>query len=152
MVINVSVNVSKIDNMGAKTRAGVLEYLKTGADKGVAVASDRVPVDRGAGGGLLSGIFEPEVENDRVVWGIRDMPHARPIEEGTAPGHYPPLEPLQEWAQRIGKDKGFGWWVARVKIPEEGIEPQPYIAPGRDAQLRYYRSHDASDFIDRQFR
>ena len=151
MVINVSVNVSKIDNMGAKTRAGVLEYLKTGADKGVAVASDRVPVDRGAGGGLLSGIFEPEVENDRVVWGIRDMPHARPIEEGTGP-FYPPIQPLLEWSQRVSGGKGLGFYVARHKIPEEGITASPYIKPGREAQLRWYRSHDASKWIDREFR
>ena len=150
MVINVSVNVSKIDNMGAKTRAGVLEYLKTGADVGVGVASDRVPVDRGAGGGLLSGIFEPEVENDRVVWGIRSMPHARAIEEGTQ-AYWAPIDPLKEWAQRKGMDEGFAYYV-QWKIAQEGIEPQPYIAPGREAQLRYSRSHDASDFIDRELR
>lgn len=150
MVINVSVNVSKIDNMGAKTRAGVIEYLKTGADKGVGVASDRVPVDRGAGGGLLSGIFEPEVENNRVVWGIRDMPHARPIEEGTGP-FAPPYEPILDWAERVTGDRGFGFYV-HWKIRQEGIDAQPYMAPGREAQLRWYRSHSASDFIDRELR
>lgn len=151
MVINVSVNVSKVDNMGAKTREGVLEYLKTGADKGVAIASDRVPVDRGAGGGLLSGIFDPEIINGNVVWGVRGMPHARPIEEGTAPFH-PPVRPLVEWAERVAGDPGLGYYVALHKIPEEGIDAQPYIAPGREAQIHWYRSHDASDFIDRELR
>jgi hypothetical protein len=149
MVMNVEVNVSKKNNIGAKTRQGIENYLKKGADKGVAVASDKVPVDRGAGGGLLSGIFSPEVEGDRVIWGIRDMKHARPIEFGTDP-FYPPLKPLLEWSQRVSGGKGLGFYVARHKIPEEGIDSQPYIRPARKAQISWYKSHSASDFIQKE--
>ena len=149
MVISVDVDIDKTGNLGPKTRQAITKYLKKGADKGMAVSMDHVPVDRGAGGGLLSGFFEPEEVGDRVMWGIRDMPHARPIDEGTDP-FYPPIEPLLEWSQRVAGDEGLGWYVARHKIPEEGITAQPYIDPGVEAQINWYRSHDIDEFLRRE--
>lgn len=148
-MLNVEVSVDVTQDMGPKTRAGIVKYLKKGGDKGAAVARDRVPVDRGAGGGLLSKIFDPVETDDGVVWGVSDAPHARPIEEGTAPFH-PPVQPLVEWAQRVAGDPGLGYYVALHKIPEEGITAQPYVAPGVDAQRRWYRSHDASSYVRKE--
>ena len=151
MVISVDIEVTKKEGLASRAQSGIMEYLATGADKGLAVASDRVPVDRGAGGGLLGQMFaELDHANNRVVWGVRDAPHARAIEEGTGP-FAPPYEPILDWAERVTGDRGFGFYV-HWKIRQEGIDAQPYIAPGREAQLRWYRSHSASYFIDREFR
>ena len=147
MVINVSVNVSKIDNMGAKTRAGVLEYLKTGADRGFATYLDRMPVDRG---NMQQNSYSPEIDGERVRYGTRNIPYAEAIDEGT-PAYTPPLTPLKEWGKRVlgSEEAGVAVWH---KIRERGIDPQPFSQPAREDQLRWYRSHSASEFIDREFR
>lgn len=147
-MLSVDVSIDKIDNVGVKTREGMTKYFEKGADRGFAEAMDRAPVDRGE---LMRNMFSPTREKGEIKWGVRDTPYARPMEFGTEP-FYPPLEPLLEWSQRVAGDTGLGYYVARVKIPEEGIDAQPYARPGRDAQIRWYRSHSPSDFVDRELR
>lgn len=101
------------------------ERVKKAADLGFAVSQEEVPVDTGT---LKQSGFAPEFRGESVVYGYTAR-QARPMEEGTKPGHTPPIRPLMRWAERIGKDAGFGVWVATVKIPEEGVSAQPYLRP-----------------------
>ena len=113
--------------------------VKDAADLGFAVSQEEVPVDRGAAGLKGSG-FAPEFRGESVVFGYTAQ-HAEAMEYGTQPGHTPPIAPLMRWAERIGKDPGFGAWVATVKIPQEGMDAQPYLAPAADRMARWLNNH-----------
>jgi hypothetical protein len=65
---------------------------------------------------------------------------AAPMEFGTGPGNTPPVEPLKRWAQRIGKDPGFGVWVATKKIPREGVNAQPYLSPAAERMKAWIKN------------
>jgi hypothetical protein len=113
------------------------------ATKGFAVSQERAPQDRGT---LQQSGFQPEVRSDgTIVYGYT-APYAAPMEFGTGP-FYPPVEPLVEWAERIGKDPGFGYYVARQKIPEEGIDAQPFLRPSADAVRGFLNTRGLSDYL-----
>lgn len=114
------------------------ERLKQAADRGYAFSQEVVPHDTGT---LKSSGFTPEWRGDKLVYGYQGA-QAAPMEYGTNPGHRPPTRPLVRWAQRIGKDPGFGWWVATVKIPQEGVDAQPYLRPSGERVRKYLKSHD----------
>jgi len=125
---------------------GVRQFLQDGAAVGFAHSQELVPQDRGT---LLQSGFPPEETQDGAIrWGYRAN-HAGPMEFGTSP-FYPPLQPLLEWSERVTGDKGLGYYVARVKIPEEGIDAQPYVRPGREKQMQWYDAHDISEFIENE--
>lgn len=113
------------------------QRVKDAADLGFAVSQEEVPVDTGE---LQQSGFPPEFRGDDVVFGYTAR-QARPMEEGTDPGHTPPVEPLMRWAERIGKDPGFGAWVATVKIPQEGVDAQPYLDPAAERMLPWLNNH-----------
>jgi len=148
MALTAEVDANITTDMGSKAMRGVRQYLRDGAERGHAEAVDRAPVDRGT---LQRAVaeFMPTWDGDTLKWGVRDIPYAKPMEFGTGP-YYPPVQPLLDWGQRVAGDEGLGWYVARVKIPEEGITAQPYIRPGRDAQTKWYRSHSAREYIRRE--
>lgn len=149
MALEIDIDMELAQGVGPKVEQGVRDYLEDGADKGHAVALDKVPVDRGTLQQALAS-YPPTWVDGSLRWGVQDTPHARPMEFGTGP-YYPPLEPLLEWSERVTGSKGLGYYVARVKIPTEGIDAQPYARPGRDAQKSYYSSHSVSDYIEDQF-
>ena len=111
--------------------------VKDAADLGWAISQEKVAVDTGT---LKASGFPPEFRENDVVFGYQGR-QAWPIEKGTAPGHTPPIAPLMRWAERIGKDPGFGAWVATVKIPQEGMDAQPYLAPAADRMARWLNNH-----------
>jgi hypothetical protein len=114
------------------------ERLKKAGEIGFAVSQEEVPVDTGT---LQQSGFGPEFRGeDEMVIGYT-AGHALPMEKGTDPGHYPPVQPLVEWAQRIGKDAGFGYYVARTKIPEEGVDPHPYLEPAAERMEAWLDNH-----------
>jgi len=104
------------------------ERIKEAADLGFSVSQERVPVDTGT---LQQSGFPPEFRGEDVVFGYT-ADYAEWMEYGTDPGHTPPIEPLKRWAERIGKDPGFGVWVATEKIPAEGVDAQPYLRPAAE--------------------
>lgn len=110
--------------------------VKDAADLGFSVSQEEVPVDTGT---LKQSGFPPEFRGENVVFGYTAR-QARPMEEGTAP-YYPPVQPLVRWAERIGKDAGFGYYVARKKIPEEGIDAQPYLRPAARRMRPWLDNH-----------
>jgi len=52
------------------------------------------------------------------------------VEFGTRP-HFPPLEPIKDWARRVIGDEGVAFPIAR-KISREGTEAQPFLRPALD--------------------
>lgn len=111
--------------------------LKDAGDRGFAFSQEVVPHERGT---LKQSGFGPEFRSEGMVYGY-SAKHAAPMEFGTDPGHTPPVEPLMRWAERIGKDPGFGVWVATVKIPQEGVDAQPYLRPSAEVAQQYLKTH-----------
>lgn len=83
-------------------------------------------VDTGA---LLNSIHV-EMEGDAVIVGS-NLEYAPHVEFGTRP-HFPPLEPIEEWARRKLKgDKATARKIA-WKIYHYGTPPQPFLRPAID--------------------
>lgn len=124
------------------TTADILEAhrdrLERAGELGFAVSQEEVPVDTGT---LKASGFGPEFRDrgETMVIGYTGE-QALAMEQGTDPFH-PDTEPLMRWAERIGKDPGFGAWVANVKIPEEGITAQPYLAPAAERMSAWLDNH-----------
>jgi len=113
------------------------ERIKEAADLGFSVSQERVPFDTGK---LKASGFAPEFRDEDVVFGYTAR-QAAPMEFGTEPGHTPPIEPLKRGAERIGKDPGFGVWVATEKIPAEGVDAQPYLRPAAERMGPWLDNH-----------
>lgn len=150
MAISVSIERTIDTDLPVNVRNGIRRYSQDGMQYGFSIAFEEAPEDRGAGGGLKAGMFEPEWRGDKLVWGVADKPHALPMEEGTDP-FYPPVAPLIEWSERVSGDKGLGFYVAKHKIPEEGIDAQPYMEPGAEAAIDWFDRNSASDYISDEF-
>jgi hypothetical protein len=145
-MIDLGVDLEGVDNIGPKVQTGVENYLLDGAQAGQNFAMEVVPEDRGTLR-MSMAQFTPEIRNGEVIWGTQDVAHARPMEFGTDPFH-PPLEPLLEWSKRVTGDEGLGYYVALHKIPNEGIDSQPYLRPGAEVQKEWYQTHNPSDYIE----
>lgn len=146
MVLNVSVDRTLDRKVSGKVKQAQKKRLSDAMDKGFAVSQEKVPVDRGT---LQQSGYTPTwTDDNRIEWGYRAN-HALPIEEGTQP-YFPPLEPLLEWSKRVSGGLGLGFYVARHKIPNEGIEAQPYAQPGADATKRYLDNNSFGDYLDRE--
>jgi hypothetical protein len=130
--VDASIEISADDVLEAHR-----ERVKKAADLGFAVSQEEVPVDTGE---LQQSGFPPEFRGEDVVYGYSAR-QAAPMEFGTDPGTTPPLAPLQRWAERIGKDPGFGAYVALVKIPQEGIDAQPYLRPSVERMRPWLDNH-----------
>jgi hypothetical protein len=103
------------------------DRIRDAADLGFSVSQERVPVDRGT---LKRSGFPPEFRGEDVVFGYT-AGYADDMEYGTSPFN-PETEPLVKWAERVAGDPGLGYYVANVKIPQEGIDAQPYLRPAAD--------------------
>lgn len=148
-MIDLGVEYEGVDNLGGKVQTGIENYLLDGAQKGQNFAMEVVPEDRGTLR-MSMAQFTPEVRNGDVIWGVGDQPHAAPMEFGTDP-YWPPIQPLKEWANRVGGGEGLAYAV-QYKIAQEGIDEQPYLRPGADIQKEWYQSHNPSEYIENQLR
>ena len=144
-MFDASVDADIQGRLGEKAQRGIERFLLDGAQAGQNRAMEEVPEDR-SNLRMSMAQFVPEVRNGDVVWGVGGQPHALPMEFGTDP-FWPPAKPLVEWAQRIGKDEGFGYYV-QWKIAQEGIDEQPYLRPGAEAQSAWYEQHDPSSYVE----
>ena len=146
MALNVSINQTVKKDAGPALRKAQKKRLMDGADVGFAKSQELVPQDRGT---LLQSGFQPtETSDGAIQYGYRAN-HAGPMEFGTDP-FQPPVEPLLEWSERVTGDKGLGYYVALQKIPEEGIDPQPYLRPGAEKQKQFYKANPLSQYLDRE--
>lgn len=131
MTLNVSVKSKARDLEGTVTET-VHEAMEDAADTGFGVSQERVPSDTSM---LMFSGVPPQWRSDGAIeWGY-NAPHTRPVEYGSAP-HYPPIEPLKNWARRVLGDEGAAYAVQQ-KIGKYGTPPRPFVRPGREAQRRY---------------
>ena len=147
-MIQIDVDIDVQDRIGAKAKRGVEKFLLDGAQAGQNMAMEHVPEDR-SNLRMSMAQFVPEVRGNEVVWGST-APHTLPIEKGTQP-FWPPAKPLVEWANRIGMDDSFGYYV-QWKIAQEGIESQPFLEPGAEAQAAWYSRKNVNDYIDNELK
>lgn len=144
-MLGVDIDSNRVQNLGTKVKKAQRKRLKDAASKGFAFSQEVVPEDRGT---LRQSSFQPEWRGDKLVWGYTS-PYARPQEFGTEP-FYPPLRPLLEWSERVSDGQSLGWYVARVKIPEEGVQASPFVRPGRNVQEDYLKSNPLGDYLERE--
>jgi len=143
-MLGVDIDVDKVDNIGKKVKKAQKQRIKDAGDKGFAFSQEVVPEDRGT---LRQSGFTPEWEDAETLrWGYTAR-QARPMEFGTEP-FYPPLQPLLEWSERVTGDKGLGFYVAQHKIPNEGVDSQPYVRPGREVMRRYLKNNKFGDYLN----
>ena len=148
-MIQIDVDIDVQDRIGSKAKRGVEKYLLDGAQQGQNRAMEEVPEDR-SNLRMSMAQFVPEVRGNEVVWGVGDQPHALPMEFGTD-AYWPPIRPLIEWANRIGMGESFGYYV-QWKIAQEGIDEQPYLRPGAEAQAAWYSRKNVNDYIQDELR
>ena len=86
-------------------------------------AKINAPVDMGELKSSIGIDFSPEIP--QAIVGT-NLSYAPAIEYGSRP-HFPPVEPLEEWAKRHGME-GAGYAIAR-KIAERGTSPKPFMRP-----------------------
>jgi hypothetical protein len=145
MVISIETDIeTNKDASGAVYRAQ-RKRMKDGAQYGLNHAVEKAPEDRGT---LTQDLIDPEWRGDTLIWGF-GANHAKPVNFGTE-AYYPPVKPLLEWSERVTGDTGLGWYVAKVKIPTEGIEGQHFAEEGRQKQIQWYKSNPLSDYLDRE--
>ena len=143
----------EFDGMGPSDLAASLEALPgalndslEGAAQDIAEriegqAKQNAPVDRGAGGGLISRIESVVEAVGETLIEIRvgsNADQAAPMEYGTDP-FFPPPSELRGWARRVlGADdpETAAFLVAR-KISETGIDAQPYLRPAFEENLEW---------------
>jgi len=148
-MIDMGVSLKGVDNVSGKVSRGIERFLLDGAQRGQNVSMEHVPEDRGNLRHSMAQ-FVPEVRDGDVVWGVGGQPHALPMEFGTEP-YWPPIRPLIEWANRQGADEGLAYYV-QWKIAQEGIDAQPYLRPGAEAQSSWYQRNDIADYIEEELR
>ena len=109
------------------------------------------PVGVGGGAGLKGSIAagEPQRLGDEVIGVVgTSLPYALPVELGSKP-HFPPVEPLEEWARiKLGvpasEARGVGFAIAR-KIAAKGTNPVKMFTRAFAAnRVRVVRIFDAS--------
>lgn len=122
-------------------------YMKPALEESVTVvqrdAKKEVTVDTGS----LRGSIKKEVRRlTGTVTAAED--YAIFIEEGTR-AHFPPVAPLERWAQRKLGAPGLGFVIAR-KIAREGTKPQPFMVPAleKNAQnIQMFFDRAAQNFL-----
>lgn len=132
-------------DVSGSVRRAQRRRLTDAMDKGFAISQEKVPEDRGT---LRQTAFQPQWEDGVVKWGYT-QPYALPMEEGTQP-FQPPVKPLVEWAKRVAGDEGLGYFVALHKIPQEGIDAQPYAKPGAEAAKKWLKANPLGTYLDRE--
>jgi len=142
-MIDITVSSQSIADGGEKIRRGVRDAIHDAAQAGFAESQRRVPTafgDLKESGELLR-------QEQSAVFGYRKE-YARYVEEGTEP-HYPPIDPLKEWAELVLGDRQAAYAVQQT-IGQEGTDPQPFMRPARDAAARELRRRGISPSIKGQ--
>jgi hypothetical protein len=122
-MIGITTNVETTDGAGERVKEGVREGLLDAAQAGFAESQRLVPVASGdlkASGELIRGETEVGFQYDSE--------YAQFVEGGTEP-HWPPIEPLKEWAEIVLGDRQAAYAVQQ-QIAEEGTPAQEFMRPG----------------------
>lgn len=143
MPLDVSVDIELDRPVGQDIRTAQKDRMMDAATAGYNWSLEQAPEDRGT---LKQTSIPPEWRGSTLVWGYT-QPYARAQEFGSVP-YYPPLQPLLEWSQRVSGGKGLGFYVAREKIPEEGIAAKRFTRSGKDRQEQWLSSHSFSEYFE----
>lgn len=141
-MINARVRVSRTKDVGGKTRRGVRTGLHRAASKGFTVSQEEVSR---VSGFLGQSGFPPQWRGDTLEWGY-EAEYARFVEEGTAP-HWPPIEPLKYWAQKVFGDEDAAYAV-QATIAKHGTQPHPYVEPGFQAMVDELNKRGLAQHVD----
>jgi len=120
---------------------GVREGMIDAAQAGFAESQARVPEATGelkASGELVRG--------ETTVTFQYTAEHAQFVEAGTPP-HWPPIEPLKEWANIVLGDPNAAYGVQQ-KIAEAGTPARPFAKPGFEVMSRELRRRGLSPNIE----
>ncbi len=121
----------QLDSLTTTMLKNVRNAIELGCISIEADAVEECPVDLGD---LRSSIgYDVSSGNNPVGTIFASAEQASHIEFGTDP-HFPPIEPLEEWARRHGLE-GAGFAIA-LKISEEGTQPQPFMQPALEKNRR----------------
>lgn len=142
-MISVTVNADAIADGGDRIREGVTNAIHAAGQAGFAESQRQVPVAFGD----LKKSGELRRGPGFAQFGY-DSEYARPVEKGSEP-HYPPIEPLKEWAELVLGDRQAAYPVQQ-KIAEEGTPAQPYMGPGFQAAVRELKRRGLSPSIEGQ--
>jgi len=142
-MIGITTDVETADNAGEKIKDGVREGLLDAAQAGFAESQRRVPVASGdlkASGELIRG--------ETTIGFQYDSEYAQFVEGGTEP-HYPPIDPLKEWAELVLGDRQAAYAVQQT-IAEEGTPAQEFMRPGFQRMAAELRRRGISPSIEGQ--
>lgn len=90
-------------------------------------------------GTLQRSVFTQIVNAFKGIIGVGEK-YGKYVEFGTRP-HFPPVRPIERWAQtKLGKS-GIGFQIAR-KISRVGTKAQPYVKPAFEGSI---------DFVTKEF-
>lgn len=140
MALGIEVTADGPSGVGQAAAEAVKEAVGNAAQAGFAESQDKVPEafgDLKESGSLNQG--------DGVAGFGYDADHAPWVEGGTGP-HYPPIEPLKEWAGLVLGDRSAAWAV-QEKIAQEGTDPQPFMQPGFLTMSRELQRQDIPNEI-----
>ena len=145
-MLGIDVSANTDTNASDALKKGVQNALLDAADAGFQKSQSEVAANSTDTGMLLrSGIPPTTTSDGRIRWGY-NAPHAPHIEYGTSP-HYPPIQPLKDWAHRVLGDEGAAYAV-QAKIGAEGTPPQPFVRPGFREMERALDSLRVSRYVE----
>ncbi len=83
-------------------------------------------------GGVDTGALRNSITIDIFSLGLGaaigpEEPYGLYVELGTKK-HFPPVQPLEEWAHRHGLEEGVGYLIARA-ISRRGTQARPFLLP-----------------------
>jgi hypothetical protein len=83
--------------------------------------------------GLLANSITFEVNDSGLTGEVSvNSAYGAHVEFGTRP-HFPPIQPLKDWARRHGLPENVGFLIAR-KIAERGTPAQPFLFPAAESE------------------
>lgn len=81
-----------------------------------------------------------------------DLKYARPVEQGSKP-HFPPLEPIKQWARRRGLPESAAYPIA-LKISRRGTTAKPWLFPAYESERPKFEEiiRDAWEKLSRELK
>jgi hypothetical protein len=100
-----------------------------------------------AEGKLKRSITHKVIRDGREGQVVADRRYASFVEYGRPPGGFPPERPIRRWVrikkipQSWGVSEDAATFLVRRKIAREGTDPQPFIGPAWESEIRQHRKN-----------
>jgi hypothetical protein len=142
-MIGLNVSADRPDDVGDAIKDGTYAAIQEAAQAGFAESQRQVPVAFGD----LKESGELRRGEQSATFGYKSD-HAPFVEGGTEP-HWPPIEPLKEWAALVLGDEDAAYAVQQ-KIADVGTDPQPFMGPAFRTAVRELQRRGLSPTINGQ--